>query len=70
MDALQVANTAFAVDVFKRLCEKDKTTNIIFAPLCTSTSLALAYKAAKGDTATQMKQVYSCLSFGYQICAI
>ncbi|XP_063156276.1 serpin B5 [Candoia aspera] len=56
MDAIQAANTAFAVDLFKKLCEMDKTANIIFAPLCTSTSLALAYKAAKGDTATQMKQ--------------
>ncbi|XP_066482139.1 serpin B5 [Tiliqua scincoides] len=56
MDAVQIANTAFAVDVFKKLAEKDKTANIIFAPLCTSTSLALAYKAAKGDTAIQMKQ--------------
>lgn len=59
MDALQLANTAFAVDIFKKLCEKDKSANIIFAPLCTSTSLALAYKATKGDTAEQMKQV-SC----------
>lgn len=59
MDALQLANTAFAVDMFKKLCEKDKTANIIFSPLCTSTSLALAYKATKGDTAEQMKQV-SC----------
>lgn len=57
MDALQLANTAFAVDMFKKLCEKDKTANIIFSPLCTSTSLALAYKATKGDTADQMKQV-------------
>lgn len=59
MDALQLANTAFAVDMFKKLCEKDKTANIVFAPLCTSTSLALAYKATKGDTADQMKKV-SC----------
>ncbi|KAJ7338466.1 hypothetical protein JRQ81_012338 [Phrynocephalus forsythii] len=56
MDAVQVANTAFAVDVFKKLAEQDRTANLIFAPLCTSTSLALAYKAAKGDTATQLKQ--------------
>ncbi|XP_053101297.1 serpin B5 isoform X4 [Hemicordylus capensis] len=56
MDAVQVANTTFAVDILKKLCEKDKTANIIFAPLCASTSLALAYKAAKGDTANQMKQ--------------
>ncbi|XP_074704281.1 serpin B5 [Strix aluco] len=71
MDALQLANTAFAVDMFKKLCEKDKTANIIFAPLCTSTSLALAYKATKGDTADQMKQVLHLqdvkdVSFGFQ----
>lgn len=69
MDALQLANTAFAVDMFKKLCEKDKTANIIFSPLCTSTSLALAYKATKGDTAEQMKQV-SCQQpvLGLQSC--
>lgn len=61
MDAVQVANTAFVVDLFKKLADKDKTGNLIFAPLCTSTSLALVYKAAKGDTATQMKQVGFCL---------
>ncbi|KAM6281306.1 serpin B5 [Porphyrio hochstetteri] len=71
MDALQLANTAFAVDMFKKLCEKDKTANVIFAPLCTSTSLALAYKATKGDTADQMKQVLHLqdvkdVSFGFQ----
>ncbi|XP_044282464.1 serpin B5 [Varanus komodoensis] len=71
MDAVQVANTAFAVDVFKKLAEKDKTANIIFAPLCTSTSLALAYKAAKGDTADQMKQALHLenvkdVPFGFQ----
>ncbi|KAL2307910.1 hypothetical protein Nmel_000901 [Mimus melanotis] len=71
MDALQLANTAFAVDMFKKLCEKDKTANIIFSPLCTSTSLALAYKATKGDTADQMKQVLHLqdvkdVSFGFQ----
>ncbi|XP_044862853.1 serpin B5 [Mauremys mutica] len=54
IDALRLANTGFAVDMFKKLCEKDKTANIVFAPLCTSTSLTLAYKATKGDTATQM----------------
>lgn len=68
MDALQLANTAFAVDMFKKLCENDKAANIIFAPLCTSTSLALAYKATKGDTADQMKQVsYQHPGFGCKI---
>ncbi|KAG6925597.1 serpin family B member 5, partial [Chelydra serpentina] len=56
---------------FKKLCEKDKTANIVFAPLCTSTSLALAYKATKGDTATQMIKALHLedvkdVSFGFQ----
>ncbi|KAM7176602.1 serpin B5 [Macrochelys suwanniensis] len=71
IDALRLANTAFAVDMFKKLCEKDKTANIVFAPLCTSTSLALAYKATKGDTATQMIKALHLedvkdVSFGFQ----
>ncbi|XP_006122951.1 serpin B5 isoform X1 [Pelodiscus sinensis] len=71
IDALRLANTAFAVDIFKKLCEKDKTANIVFAPLCTSTSLALAYKATKGDTATQMTKTLHLedvkdVSFGFQ----
>ncbi|ETE65002.1 Serpin B5, partial [Ophiophagus hannah] len=56
MDAIQAANSAFSVDLFKKLCELDKIANFIFTPLSISTSLALAYKAANGDTATQMKQ--------------
>lgn len=60
MDAIQAANTAFLVDLFKKLCEMDKRANFIFTPLSLSTSLALAYKAANGDTATQIKQV-GCL---------
>ncbi|XP_070798660.1 serpin B5 [Pituophis catenifer annectens] len=56
MDAIQAANTAFSVDLFKKLCELDKGANFIFTPLCISTSLALAYKATNGDTAAQMKQ--------------
>ncbi|XP_013916315.1 PREDICTED: serpin B5 [Thamnophis sirtalis] len=35
---------------------KHKSANFIFTPLCMSTSLALAFKAANGETATQMKQ--------------
>ncbi|XP_070605194.1 serpin B5 [Erythrolamprus reginae] len=56
MDAIQAATTAFSVDLFKKLCALDKSANFIFTPLGLSTSLALAYKAANGDTATQMKQ--------------
>ncbi|XP_053322698.1 serpin B5 [Spea bombifrons] len=57
MDALRLANTALAVDVFKNLCEKNKTDNIIFSPICISTSLALAHKGSKGNTASELEKV-------------
>uniref|UniRef100_A0A2K5P004 Serpin family B member 5 n=1 Tax=Cercocebus atys TaxID=9531 RepID=A0A2K5P004_CERAT len=42
MDALQLANSAFAVDLFKQLCEKEPLGNVLFSPICLSTSLSLA----------------------------
>ncbi|XP_029446171.1 serpin B5 [Rhinatrema bivittatum] len=57
MDPLRLANTALAIDIFKKLSEQHKSDNVIFSPLCLSSSLALAYKGAKCDTATQMEKV-------------
>ncbi|XP_053569062.1 serpin B5 [Bombina bombina] len=57
MDAFRLANTATAVDIFKKLCEKNKTDNIIFSPICISSSLALAYKGSKGNTASEIEKV-------------
>ncbi|XP_038626351.1 serpin B5 [Tachyglossus aculeatus] len=57
MDALRVANTAFAVDMFKEMCTKNKTGNVLFSPLCLSTSLSLAQVGTKGDTADEMGKV-------------
>ncbi|KAM4704642.1 serpin B5 [Rhinophrynus dorsalis] len=74
MDALRLANTALAIDIFKLLCEKNKTGNIIFSPLCISSSLALAYKGSKGNTATELEKVLhfekvkDC-DFGFQTLA-
>ncbi|KAM4688143.1 serpin B5 [Discoglossus pictus] len=57
MDAFRLANTACAVDIFKNLSQKNKTDNVIFSPLCTSSSVALAWKGTKGNTATEMEKV-------------
>ncbi|XP_058547857.1 serpin B5 [Neofelis nebulosa] len=61
MDALQLANSAFAVDLFKQLCEKEPVGNVLFSPICLSTSLSLAQVGTKGDTANEIGQV---LHFG------
>uniref|UniRef100_A0A2K5C970 Serpin B5 n=1 Tax=Aotus nancymaae TaxID=37293 RepID=A0A2K5C970_AOTNA len=57
MDALQLANSAFAVDMFKQLCEKEPVGNVLFSPICLSTSLSLAQVGAKGDTANEIGKV-------------
>lgn len=57
MDALRLANSAFAVELFKQLCEKEPAGNILFSPICLSTSLSLAQVGAKGDTANEIGQV-------------
>lgn len=57
MDSLRLANSAFAVDLFKQLCEKEPMGNILFSPICLSTSLSLAQVGAKGDTANEIGQV-------------
>lgn len=57
MDALQLANSAFAVELFKQLCDKEQTGNVLFSPICLSTSLSLAQVGAKGDTESEIGQV-------------
>ncbi|XP_001365469.1 serpin B5 [Monodelphis domestica] len=57
MDALRLANSAFAVDLFKQLCDKGTTDNVLFSPICLSTSLSLAQVGTKGDTANEIGKV-------------
>ncbi|XP_063307869.1 serpin B5 [Pelobates fuscus] len=57
MDALRLANTALAVDIWKILFEQNKSENIIFSPLCISGSLALAMKGSKESTAANFEKV-------------
>uniref|UniRef100_A0A8B9QKY5 Serpin domain-containing protein n=1 Tax=Anas platyrhynchos TaxID=8839 RepID=A0A8B9QKY5_ANAPL len=57
MEALNKANTNFALDFFKHQCQEDGNKNILFAPLSISSVLATVYLGAKGNTADQMAKV-------------
>lgn len=57
MEALNEANTSFALDLFKYKCQEDGDKNILFSPWSISFSLATVYLGAKGTTAKQMAKV-------------
>uniref|UniRef100_A0A674IX39 Serpin domain-containing protein n=1 Tax=Terrapene triunguis TaxID=2587831 RepID=A0A674IX39_9SAUR len=57
METLSVANTGFALDLFKHECKTQTNTNILFSPWSISTTLATVYLGAKGNTADQMAKV-------------
>ncbi|KFW79767.1 Serpin B10 [Manacus vitellinus] len=57
MDALNKANTSFALDFFKQQCQEDGDENILFSPLSISSALAMVYLGARGNTADQMAKV-------------
>ncbi|NWX12626.1 SPB10 protein, partial [Aegotheles bennettii] len=58
MEALNQANTSFALDFFKHECQEDGDKNILFSPLSVSSALAIVYLGAKGNTADQMAKVF------------
>ncbi|XP_040209556.1 serpin B6-like isoform X1 [Rana temporaria] len=57
MDSLSVANGSFAIDLFRKLNEKDRKCNLFFSPLSISSALAMIHLGAKGNTAAQMSKV-------------
>lgn len=57
MEALNKANTSFALDFFKHECQEDIDKNILFSPLSISSALATVYLGARGNTADQMEKV-------------
>uniref|UniRef100_A0A8C8AMY9 Serpin family B member 10 n=1 Tax=Otus sunia TaxID=257818 RepID=A0A8C8AMY9_9STRI len=69
MEALNKANTSFALDFFKHECQEDSDKNILFSPLSISSALATVYLGAKGNTADQMAKVslaFKCIHTGKQ----
>ncbi|KAM6185424.1 serpin B6-like [Rhynchocyon petersi] len=58
MDALSEANGTFALKLFKKLGEHNSK-NQFFSPLSISSTLAMVYMGAKGNTSTQISQALS-----------
>ncbi|XP_062858414.1 leukocyte elastase inhibitor-like isoform X2 [Trichomycterus rosablanca] len=54
MESLSVANTNFALHLFKKINENNKTGNVFYSPLSISSALAMVTLGAGGNTAAQM----------------
>lgn len=52
-----MANNNFALHLFKKIKEDNKTNNIFYSPLSISSALAMVSLGAAGNTATQMSEV-------------
>ncbi|KAJ6664524.1 hypothetical protein lerEdw1_007181 [Lerista edwardsae] len=64
MDNLTAANTAFALDLFKKLSKDDPKKNLFYSPLSVSSALSMVFQGAKGNTAAQMSKVLSVTRAG------
>ncbi|KAI5611291.1 serine (or cysteine) proteinase inhibitor, clade B (ovalbumin), member 6, partial [Silurus asotus] len=57
MESISVANTHFALHLFSKIKESNKTKNVFYSPLSISSALAMVSLGAAGNTATQMSEV-------------
>ncbi|XP_004379344.1 plasminogen activator inhibitor 2 [Trichechus manatus latirostris] len=57
MQDLHVANAIFALNFFKHLANTSPTQNLFFCPWSISSTMAMVYLGARGNTADQMAQV-------------
>ncbi|XP_049638036.1 plasminogen activator inhibitor 2 [Suncus etruscus] len=64
MEDLYVANTIFALNFFKHMANTNASQNVFFSPWSISSTLAMIYLGARGDTADQMAKVLQFNNFG------
>lgn len=57
MESLSVANTNFALNLFSKIKEGNKTNNVFYSPLSISSALAMVSLGAAGSTAAQLSEV-------------
>uniref|UniRef100_A0A8D0CWI4 Serpin B6 n=2 Tax=Sander lucioperca TaxID=283035 RepID=A0A8D0CWI4_SANLU len=55
---LSKANTTFSLALLKKFGDDDKTANIFYSPFSISSALAMVMLGARGNTATQMSEVF------------
>ncbi|KAM9304590.1 serpin B6-like [Morus bassanus] len=59
MDSLCAANTTFALDLLKKLCEDKSRQNLFFSPFSISSALSMILLGSKGNTEAQIAKVLS-----------
>ncbi|XP_066043134.1 serpin B6-like [Chamaea fasciata] len=59
MESLCAANSTFAVDLLRKLCEKNSGQNVFFSPFSISSALSMVLLGARGSTEAQISKVLS-----------
>ncbi|NXK37432.1 SPB6 protein, partial [Piprites chloris] len=59
MDSLCAANTTFALDLLRKLCEKKSGQNVFISPFSISSALSMILLGSKGNTEAQITKVLS-----------
>ncbi|CAN8184333.1 unnamed protein product [Coccothraustes coccothraustes] len=59
MESLWAANSTFAVDLLRKLCEKKSGQNVFFSPFSISSALSMVLLGSRGSTEAQMCKVLS-----------
>lgn len=59
MEELSMANTVFALNILKHIEQTNSAQNIFFSPWSISSTLAMVFLGARGNTEHQMAKV-SC----------
>ncbi|KAM4684559.1 heterochromatin-associated protein MENT-like [Amazona ochrocephala] len=59
MDSLCAANTTFALDLLRKLCENRSGQNLFFSPFSISSALSMVLLGSKGNTGVQIVKVLS-----------
>ncbi|XP_025895502.1 serpin B6-like [Nothoprocta perdicaria] len=57
MECLSAANTTFALELFRKLCEKNRTQNLFFSPFSISSALSMILLGSKTNTEAQIAKV-------------
>ncbi|XP_062351140.1 leukocyte elastase inhibitor-like [Cinclus cinclus] len=59
MESLCAANTTFALDLLRKLCEKKSGQNVFFSPFSISSALSMVLLGSRGSTEAQIGKVLS-----------
>ncbi|XP_014796462.1 PREDICTED: serpin B6-like [Calidris pugnax] len=59
MESLCAANTTFALDLLRKLCEEKSGQNVFFSPFSISSALSMILLGSKGNTEAQIAKVLS-----------